>query len=105
MDQIFKVTKETEVSDEAFDSGLTDAKGRKIGYRIIVKELEWAETDNFGYFAKYAKKFSADTTTTRDGNGFGAYVRPVRSDTLEGVMKLAHKRRDASFKRAAKKAA
>lgn len=101
--QLYKKTSSTEVHTETADSGLVDAKGRKIGYLITISENTWEKNSTTGYAANQATRFWAATTTTRNGAGFGPWTLEAAADTLEAAIAAGQKRRDASFKNAAKK--
>lgn len=103
--------------------GIRDEKGREIGYSIwykrcthgVAEPREWGCSSVSGFHAdreaaatKAAEldethAFYAESTATRNGQGFGAWKSGVFGATLDEVRAKIHKRRDGARKRYAKK--
>lgn len=83
--------------------GLTDDKGREIGFRTTVWRCTYVAAPN-GYYARTpGVYYECSTHVTRDGTNFGALTGDFIGADLDEVLRLAKKREVASRKRYAKK--
>lgn len=90
--------------------GITDAKGRAIGATWTVCRVEYrlasAEESRYGYSrVRPGVYFTAKSTATRNGRGFGAYHYPSFHSTQQEAQAAAAKKVEASRKRYTKLAA
>jgi len=114
------------LSTKRTDFKLTDEKGRKVGFRTVIKTVDSAyvfETKEaltahidttkkdgispgFSYRIlpfQSAHYYKVDTHALRDGETFGALTRTLYAETLGEAHKLAKKRFDGAKARYSKK--
>lgn len=82
--------------------GLTDDKGREIGFSTKVWECTYAEVPD-GYLCYLpGTQYAVDVHTTRDNRRFGALHGSDIAETLERALEMARAKAAASRKRYAK---